>query len=287
MPLSAQQYADLTGWVDQYTAQSALITSNMAAQIVLAFRVIDDWDNSDQTLAAAILAARISEAGQQNAAGLSAQYIALVAAIMLDRPQSPIRPGLLRFLFGRRGTTGFKVWSRIVHRYRQLIREGATDAEALEAMVEMIEVMAQMDTALAVRDSVDAQMQFEGITGYRRIIHPELSKGGTCGLCIAASTRVYKVGDLMPLHDRCKCTVLPIIVVDGETVDPGMSLNDSDLEQLLKQLYTDADSNSGRNQGNNLKRTRYKTVEHGELGPYLVRAGGTPDSADDHVLSAV
>jgi hypothetical protein len=43
----------------------------------------------------------------------------------------------------------------------------------------------------------------EDVTGYRRVIHPELSKSGTCGLCVAAADRIYYVDDLMPIHTNC------------------------------------------------------------------------------------
>jgi hypothetical protein len=59
----------------------------------------------------------------------------------------------------------------------------------------------------------------ERIIGYRRIIHPEASKGGVCGLCIAASDRVYHVKELMPIHDRCECTVSPVTTAH----DPGFT----------------------------------------------------------------
>ncbi|MCX2931398.1 hypothetical protein ORI20_14025 [Mycobacterium sp. CVI_P3] len=97
------------------------------------------------------------------------------------------------------------------------------------------------------------------VIGLRRVIHPELSRTGTCGLCIAASDRIYKVTELMPIHNRCKCTQAAVT----REFDPADVLNTVD----LKQLYTDA---GGTTSGAALKRTRYKVDEHGELGPQLV-----------------
>lgn len=279
MALSAERLVELQGWIEQYAAQAELLTSNMGATVWSAYQLIDDWSDTDQTLAAAVLAARVSQAGQQASAGLSAQYIAVVVALMADRPQSPIRPDLLRVLIGRRGTTGFKVWSRPVFLYREILRKGGTEQEAFQAARALADVLGHMDTALARREASHAQMETEQVTRYRRIIHPEVSLArggeGTCGLCIAAATKVYNTGRLMPLHDRCACEVLPII---GE-VDPGLALNDADLFRLLKTLYADADDS---NKADDLKRTRYREVQHGELGPYLVRADGTTDPADSH-----
>lgn len=121
------------------------------------------------------------------------------------------------------------------------------------------------------------------IIGHRRVIHPEMSKGGTCGMCIAASHRLYRVDELMPIHDRCECTSAAVT----KDHDPADELNTSDLD-----LYGDA----GGNTAAHLKRTRYQIDEHGELGPVLVpkkpykprkakpggkRAKARPESAAD------
>jgi hypothetical protein len=96
------------------------------------------------------------------------------------------------------------------------------------------------------------------VIGYRRVIHPELSRSGVCGLCIAASDRVYKVGELRPIHANCKCTIAPVT----EDHDPADDLNKADLAAVY--------SASGGTSGAHLKRTRYKVDDHGELGPVLV-----------------
>lgn len=106
------------------------------------------------------------------------------------------------------------------------------------------------------------------VQAYRRILHPELSgASGICGLCIAASDRVYYVKDLLPLHTGCHCTVLP--VVNGR--DPGNNLNAAD----LTALYDVAGSTYARD----LLRVRVAVATHGELGPALVAYGTNPKLA--------
>lgn len=94
--------------------------------------------------------------------------------------------------------------------------------------------------------------------GYRRVIHSEFSYGGTCGLCITASNQIYHYAELLPIHSNCHCTISPI--TKGN--DPGAALNNLD----LSTLYEDAGGTSAAH----LKRTRYKTNKHGELGAVLV-----------------
>lgn len=129
----------------------------------------------------------------------------------------------------------------------------------------------------------------ERIIGYRRVIHPEASKGGVCGLCIAAADRVYHVEELMPIHDRCECTVMPVTTAH----DPGFTLNQDDLDRLYSHaeetapeevLYNTARAGGDvigtrkalSTSGKALKKTRYQIVHHKELGPVLTRMKGHP-----------
>lgn len=138
--------------------------------------------------------------------------------------------------------------------------------DPIAAAINRVIAVADMDAQLAFRaqsQKVMTNAATQGIvTGYRRVIHPEESRGGTCGLCVVASDRLYHAKDLLPIHARCHCTVLPVV---GEQ-DPGSTLNRSD----LNRIYQDADNSTA---GDKLKRTRYQIDEHGELGPVLNRAG--------------
>jgi hypothetical protein len=99
------------------------------------------------------------------------------------------------------------------------------------------------------------------VIGWRRVIHPEMSKSGTCGLCVAASTRIYKTDQLMPLHTDCQCTVLPVTLAN----DPGALINERDLNQIYGP--------SGGNTAALLKKTRFQILDNGELGPSLTPEG--------------
>lgn len=105
------------------------------------------------------------------------------------------------------------------------------------------------------------------VTGYRRVVHPELSETGqSCGLCIVASTNKYSRGDLMPIHSGCNCEVAEIYSLDdGSEFDPGQQINMADLEVF----YTEA---KGSTKGWDLKKSRYKVINHPEYGPTLVNA---------------
>ncbi len=96
------------------------------------------------------------------------------------------------------------------------------------------------------------------IRGYRRVLHPELSEYGSCGLCVVASTRVYKKSELMPMHNLCKCEVV-VVYTDA---DPGNQINDEDLDVF----YNEAGFSTSREA---LKQQTYEVFDHPELGPVL------------------
>jgi hypothetical protein len=135
----------------------------------------------------------------------------------------------------------------------------------IDAAIQRVADVAAMDIQLADRDQSNRSLtelaDHREISGWRRVIHPEMSKGGSCGLCIAISDRVYKVEELREVHDDCHCTTLPIV----GTQDPGNGLNNLDLGDLY--------GHAGGTNRERLKRTRYQVNENGELGRVLAPHG--------------
>lgn len=163
-----------------------------------------------------------------------------------------------------------RVMSRVAVEYRYSRSQGRSHDQALSAADNRIRVIVdgnlQVARALVEERALENAHQafVEGvvdldreIVGYRRVIHPELSTGGVCGLCVVAADRKYKIGELKAVHNLCKCTVLPVY----EDFDPGEQLNGEDLDALYAA--------AGGNTRNRLKRTRYKLIDHSELGPLL------------------
>lgn len=69
-----------------------------------------------------------------------------------------------------------------------------------------------MDTQLAQRGAANAHAEADRrVTAWRRQTN-QVAGGKTCGFCIAASTRVYHRGNLLPLHHFCRCSVVEIYV---------------------------------------------------------------------------
>lgn len=231
------------------------------------------YDTAAITAWATALADHI-EAYQRAIAKTTDAYLARVLSLMTGSKVRPIGPVDVATL--RAGITHAGAYGRAADAYRyqqaqwdQIARSLAAGDEVpapdltdpIQAAVTRVAAVADMDAQLAARGQSQANMdagEQQGIvTGYRRVIHPERSKGGTCGLCIAASDRLYHARTLLPIHARCECTTLPVI----DANDPGSTLNAGD----LGRLYDDA----GGTAAELLKQTRYQIDEHGELGPVL------------------
>ena len=104
----------------------------------------------------------------------------------------------------RLGAAAADVYQRPIRQIRYWQSVDMPLEEAVDRATDRLERQALADLQLA-RTTASQQLFFvtnpERITGWRRIIHPEL--GNVCGLCIAASDRVYRRIERMDLHPGC------------------------------------------------------------------------------------
>lgn len=194
------------------------------------------------------------------------EYQPAVSVVVHGEPPIPAEP--VRVVVQGEDAAPHRVFNRAVVTYRYQRSEGADHATASGLAEERIASIVDGNVTLAQRlgeQQALAQVHAidERVIGWRRIIHPELSKGGVCGLCVAASDRVYNVKTLKPIHDRCRCSISPVTKAN----DPGKRLNAAD----LSRLYDDADKATTAAA---LKRVRYSLDHHNEMGPVLVRVKG-------------
>ena len=197
----------------------------------------------------------VVESGQRAMAGVTDDYLRAVAREVGGRTLDPteiVDPSTLR-----KGVTHQGVYGRLADQYRRQTAERVPDV--LDRITTRARVLIGDDLNLALRHQTSRWMRENDVPMYRRVIRPEMSKGRTCGLCLAASDRIYQKSGLMPMHGGCHCDVMPII----GTRDPGRFLNRADLDALYAQA---GDSTYG----DDLFDTTYEIVEHGELGPTLV-----------------
>ena len=78
---------------------------------------------------------------------------------------------------------------------------------------------------------------------------------------------MFSRSDLMPLHNRCKCTVAPI----RDNIDPGLKLNSDDLQKIYDAASMAGGGGSGT-AARNLTQLRVSVRNDSELGPILTRS---------------
>lgn len=243
--------------LDAYTASEQLIAERVETAVLERVTGFGDWYNHDAVTALATQLTALVESGQRNETALTDAYLQRIIAETIGTEVGStalVDPAILR-----QGTTHVGAYTRLANQYRWQISLGIAASAAASAAVNRARTMAKTDLRMAARAQAQKTLSNKGVKLYRRVIRPELSPKGVCGICLAASDRIYFVGDLLPIHNGCKCAVMPII--NGK--DPGRFLTRGDLDRL----YADAGDSTERWA---LFNQRYEITEHGEIGPMLV-----------------
>ena len=247
--------------VDQHTAGRESIWRGVWAAIV---RILsgassrDHYTHATQARAAREIADLV-RAAQEATGDLTLEYLDAMLTEQDLRPPQRVEPIPQR----PRQVDPVEEWLRPFAQFRVEYARSQNEDRARASALLRAEQLADMDLALAQREAArNHAAAAAGVIGYRRVIHPELSKyGQTCGLCLAASDRMYGTAELMPLHQGCNCTMVEVTSRE----DLGVELNG----MALQDLY---DAAGGTDRGL-LQRVRYRVESHGELGPVLVNAG--------------
>lgn len=235
------------------------------AQVAAQVRSFGAWYDAAQVAAWASRLAKLVRASQKQTAASTDAYALRILTLATGKRPSTGGPVKVDDLWG--GVPLEQVFERLPAQVRWLESQPdpLTTDEILDRVVTRGEVQAETALSLAFREQWVSDLASVGtVTGYRRIIHPEL--GIVCGLCVAASSMTYKKTELMPLHGRCRCTVAPIVGEPLGPGDPGAAINDEDLEVIYAAA---GDSTRGRD----LKKTRFTVIDHPEYGPTLTAAG--------------
>ena len=258
--------------VDTFAAQRAELVQTYVRQVWNIWKSLTpaDWWNDAVTLGAAAQAARFEIAFLEAVGRLGVSYAdAMLGMAGVDSSGAFDTA----YVAPRQGTTPLQVMLRPVEAYRgmavkqPLLRPSSWDSLEgadldsvtgwLRAALDRLQDIASTDAQMTAHRIALGRFESKGVTQYRRVIHPELSKTGTCGLCAVASTRTYHTSALMPLHSNCKCGVAPITKVN----DVGKEISQADLERFYKL--------AGGNTAEALKGIRLQVQTNGELGPVL------------------
>jgi hypothetical protein len=268
MALTTKQAGGLS---DRHASQRSSLIGKLFSSVLQIWSGVGNYHDDDQVgSAAAASAYRVMQA-QKQARRLTRSYQTSVLSAMDALERFPAEVDY----YPRSGTTALDVYARPASQAVFAYSKGGTVEDARQAVRDRLELLLHEDIMLAERD--EEQRIYEAVprvVGYRRVIHPERSENGTCGLCAVAATQRYRTDELRPLHDGCECGSMPIV----GTKDPGQVLNDEDLEQLYAAAG-EAVAIGGRQARarstarEDLLNVRITVNEHGEKGPVLVKEG--------------
>lgn len=257
--------------IDVVALRRADIERRVEAAITAQLEQFDGWyDEAAVRRVSSSIGSTVS-GGQTAVAGLTDAYLARLASYQLAREVTGAGVPLLMGRTLRAGVADHRVvYERVAAEYRRGVASGVGEQQALSQAVQRARAMASTDLGLAhqkqAKRFMDARRELKY---FRRVIRPEASQSGTCGLCAAASDRKYWRGDLLPIHARCKCLVIPVT----EALDPGSQIN----EETLGELY----EAGGSTYAKDLKKVRVTVEDHGELGPQLRVEGQHFRDADE------
>jgi hypothetical protein len=106
-----------------------------------------------------------------------------------------------------RGLPAEEVYDRAFSALGARLALGEELPRALQSGSSAVQRLARTDLQLAQTHAARDWMADDSrVFGYRRVLGP----GKNCPLCRAASTRIYYREDLMPIHERCHCSVSPL-----------------------------------------------------------------------------
>ncbi|MDY0829126.1 hypothetical protein SK224_08305 [Microbacterium sp. BG28] len=261
--------------VDAYAAAQSRIVAALLRLLLGYWGSFTHWDSPDLVRAHAARSTVDVDVALAQVRALSRSYM---VSRLLQSNALPARLPEVVESYERGGALQLNVYQRPARERAFVLRrelevgtaEPDAIAKAQAAFEERLSRIVEADVQATARDETNKVLAASPkVIGYRRIIHPERSKTGTCGLCLVAADRLYSVKELMDIHDGCHCTVMEVTA----SADPGLSLNREDLDAIYAA--------AGSNRGDDLKNVRITSYEHGELGPVLIRKGSKFRSLED------
>lgn len=209
-----------------------------SVRVAETFASLDDWRDEALFIERAV---PIVRSGGRTAVALTDAYLARkmgTSPVGLDA--DVVLSGL------RNGVSPAEVYARPFHQMWTELGNGKPFPDVLNATITRSAVLADTDVGLAARDSAVewAKESNAEVYGWERV-----TDGDACDLCVIASTQRYWTDQLMPIHDRCHCTVAPLTQPTGQVLWEKVNQSSS--------IETDEGSSTS-------------VEEHGELGPVLV-----------------
>lgn len=242
-----------------YAAQVKATRARVEAFAARAFLAGDFRDADLDRFLATVLPVVL--AGQRTVSSLTDAWLAMTLTEALGRRVAPV--GALASL-ALRGVDPAEVYARPFVTVRTKLAEGMEFADAVAAGAARLQKMTATDLQLAKTHTARETLSRVGVQTFRRTLTGAIN----CGLCTIASTQLYYVENLMPIHPGCDCGVHP-----NTDADP---FDESGHAALLESAHAAIEERLGVvDRGGRAPDYRKLILvrEHGELGPTLTVRG--------------
>lgn len=208
----------------------------------------------------------VVDGGKRTVAQLTDTYLRTVTGVQAERDAVLTQEALDRL---RYGTTPAEVYRRPATEMRTAISNGHTFDKALAMSATRLVSLVSTDLQLAKTHQARRTLsRAEGFDGYRRTLEGNVN----CLKCVVASTQLYRIGDLLPIHPGCDCDVAVVRNAAGVVGRNGAIVLEPD---LLEAAHT-AVENAGLASDRAAREPDYRKLiaerQHGELGPVLTLA---------------
>ncbi|PKQ59729.1 hypothetical protein B5566_02485 [Mycobacterium sp. MHSD3] len=239
--------------LDRYAATVAEVRNRLVTYGMMLWGTVGFTDEGMERLVSQIVPKVIS--GQLLIANLTAAYFARVTG-------TDVMPVDEELVTGGRGVDPEIVYQRPTITTRSKIAKGAAVALALKFGARRLRSLLATDLQMAKVRQADVSLAGAGIDRFRRVPQGE----HTCARCLIASTQLYYVGNLMPIHPGCDCSVDTVPAsFDLDAWREDMNVRLEATHDLVGEFTGDSDR-SGR-------AVNYLdlivTHDHGEIGPVI------------------
>lgn len=189
----------------------------------------------------------IVRGGQQAVAANTLAYLELRTGAELAVDVAEVLDAL------RNGVPPAEVYRRPAIRTWQALAEGVPYVDAVARGRARLEALTLTDLATAQTNVAQrALADVPTVRGYRRVLGP----GFACSLCVIAARPLYRRGDLMPLHERCDCTIEPVLFRDEAGAGRARRLSADSIDEVTIDERGDGET--------------MRVEQDTEIGPMLV-----------------
>lgn len=243
--------------IAQFAQLRRALSNRLVGALTGLFRGLGAWRDPDAERFV-VQAVPLVAGSKRTMASITSVYIADQASVAAGKPVAP-PPIPDSAVLNLRRVDPAVVYRRPFVTMRMALAKGEDFPVAVERGVNRLSQVVEGDMqqvhSSAARAAMQALPAAVAPSGWRRTLQGTVN----CGMCVVASTQLYTVDTLNPMHPNCDCGVSPVFG-PHPAVGPERT---AEVKAAIEEITGGKTSRYSA--------LRDLVVEHGELGPLLVR----------------